>query len=357
MIRKATGADAAAVIALWSQAYVTEGQGGRDEPYSEAEFRETAERGEMLIAERDGEVVGTATLLRPGTPGRAVAREGEAELIRLAVAPNARRAGIGDELVERCELRAREAGREAIALWSRRYQEAGHRLYEARGYERVPERDSVDDTGHERLVFRLAIRPSLTARLEGSIVVLEPLRAEHAEELWQAAQAPETWAWLAHLNVRERFDAWLELTLEAAAAGREGPFTTRDAGSGRAIGSSRYLAVRPADRVLEVGWTWLHPSAWRTGANVEAKLLMMRRAFETLECVRVEFKTDARNERSRAALAALPARFEGVLRNHMIVPDVGLRDSAYFSVIDSEWPAVEADLERRLDREDRRASA
>ncbi|HEX7244334.1 MAG TPA: GNAT family protein [Solirubrobacterales bacterium] len=189
---------------------------------------------------------------------------------------------------------------------------------------------------------------NLTATLEGSIVTLEPLRAEHAEELWAATQAPEIWKWLAHLNVRERFDLWMRLTLEAAETGREGPFTTRDAGTGRAIGSSRFLNVRPADRVVEIGWTWLNPSAWRTGANVEAKLLMMRHAFETLDCVRVEFKTDARNERSRGALAALPAQFEGILRNHMIVPDVGQRDSAYFSVIDSEWPEVEANLERRL---------
>jgi RimJ/RimL family protein N-acetyltransferase len=189
---------------------------------------------------------------------------------------------------------------------------------------------------------------NFTARLEGSIVTLEPLREEHAEELWAAAQAPEIWAWLAHLNVRERFEQWWELTLEAAQAGREGPFATRENRTGKVVGSSRYLNVRPADRVVEIGWTWLHPSAWRTGANVEAKLSMMRHAFETLGCVRVEFKTDARNERSRAALAALPAQFEGILRNHMIVPDVGLRDSAYFSVIDSEWPAVRANLERRL---------
>jgi RimJ/RimL family protein N-acetyltransferase len=191
---------------------------------------------------------------------------------------------------------------------------------------------------------------SLTARLEGSIVTLEPLREEHAEELWEVAQAPEIWAWLANLNERERFDVWMRLTLEAAQAGSEGPFTTRDARTGRAIGSSRYLNVRPNDRVVEIGWTWLHPSAWRSGANVEAKLLMMRHAFEALECVRVEFKTDARNERSRAALAALPAQFEGILRNHMIIPDVGQRDSAYYSVIDSEWPKVCENLERRLQR-------
>jgi RimJ/RimL family protein N-acetyltransferase len=190
----------------------------------------------------------------------------------------------------------------------------------------------------------------LTTRLEGSIVVLEPLTEENAEELWEPAQGAETWEWLADLNRRERFDAWLELTFAAARTGTEGPFLTRQVGSGEAVGSSRYLNVRPADRVVEIGWTWLNPRAWRTGANVEAKLLMLEHAFETLGCVRVEFKTDARNERSRAALAAIPAQFEGILRNHMIVPDVGQRDSAYFSVIDSEWPEVRDNLRRRLAR-------
>jgi N-acetyltransferase len=191
----------------------------------------------------------------------------------------------------------------------------------------------------------------LTTKLEGSIVVLEPLEQTHAEELWKAAQAPEVWRWLADIGgSREIFDHWLELTLDAAGTGAEGPFTTRLRDSGAVVGSSRYLNVRPPDRALEIGWTWLNPSAWRTGANVEAKLLMLEHAFETLDCVRVEFKTDARNERSRAALAALPAQFEGVLRKHMIVPTVGQRDSAYYSVIDSEWPEVRDNLRRRLER-------
>jgi RimJ/RimL family protein N-acetyltransferase len=191
----------------------------------------------------------------------------------------------------------------------------------------------------------------LTERLEGEIVVLEPLGEEHADELWEAAQAPEIWEWLAHIgSERAYFDRWLEMTMESAAAGTEGPFATRLRSTGALVGSSRYLNVREWDRVVEIGWTWLHPSAWRTGANVEAKLLMMGHAFEQLGCVRVEFKTDARNERSRAALAAIPAQFEGILRNHMIVPDVGQRDSAYFSVIDSEWPQVRANLESRLAR-------
>ncbi len=189
----------------------------------------------------------------------------------------------------------------------------------------------------------------LTTRLEGSAVVLEPLAEEHADGLWKAAQPPEIWEWLAHVgSSREYFDQWMRLTLANAQAGEEGPFATRHKQSGALIGSSRYLNVRRPDRVVEIGWTWLTPSAWKTGANIEAKLLMLEHAFETLGCVRVEFKTDARNERSRAALAALPAQFEGILRQHMIVPDVGLRDSAYYSVIDKEWPDVRANLRQRL---------
>ncbi len=194
----------------------------------------------------------------------------------------------------------------------------------------------------------MATMEPLTKRLDGELVTLEPLGVQNAEELWEVAQAPEIWDWLVNLNQRDRFELWLELTFAAAQAGSEGPFLTRERASGRAIGSSRYLNVRPNDRVLEIGWTWFSPRAWRTGANVEAKLLMLGHAFETLGCVRVEFKTDARNQRSRAALAAIPAQFEGILRNHMIVPDVGQRDSAYFSVIDSEWPVVRANLRSRL---------
>lgn len=189
----------------------------------------------------------------------------------------------------------------------------------------------------------------LTTSLSGSMVELEPLRHEHAEELWEAAQPAEIWQWLHHVGEsREAFDRWFESTLSAADAGAEGPFATRELRSGALIGSTRFLNVRPPDRVVEIGWTWLTPSAWRSGANVEAKLLMLAHAFDSLGCVRVEFKTDARNERSRNALAALPAQFEGIMRNHMIVPGIGLRDSAYFSVIESEWPDVRANLERRL---------
>jgi N-acetyltransferase len=190
---------------------------------------------------------------------------------------------------------------------------------------------------------------NLAVSLEGELVSLEPLEESHREPLWQAAQAPEIWCWLADLGGdRELFDRWFAHSLKATEDGEEGVFAIRDRRREEVVGSSRYMAVRPADRVVEIGWTWLNPAAWRSGANVETKLLMLRHAFEQLDCVRVELKTDARNERSRNAIAAIPAQFEGVLRNHMIVPTVGQRDTAYYSVIDSEWPAARANLHRRL---------
>jgi RimJ/RimL family protein N-acetyltransferase len=192
---------------------------------------------------------------------------------------------------------------------------------------------------------------SLAPRLEGERVVLEPLTPAHAEGLWAAAQAPEIWQWLAPLSkTRAFFDYWLEIALAAAAEGGEGPFAVRRRADDTVVGSTRFMAARPADRVVEIGWTWFNPSVWRSGINLETKLLMLGYAFERLDCVRVELKTDARNERSRTAIAALPAQFEGILRKHMIVPEVGQRDTAYFSVLDEEWPDVRANLERRLAR-------
>jgi RimJ/RimL family protein N-acetyltransferase len=198
---------------------------------------------------------------------------------------------------------------------------------------------------------RAKFATGLAIRLEGSLAVLEPLEPRHADDLWRAAQAPEIWRWLAHIgSSREYFDRWFEMSLAAHREEREGVFAIRDRRREEIVGSTRYLAVRPADRALEIGWSWFNPSAWRSGLNVEVKLLMLGHAFDDLDCVRVELKTDARNERSRAAMAAIPAKFEGIHRNHMIVPDVGPRDSAFYSVIEAEWPAVRANLERRLGR-------
>jgi RimJ/RimL family protein N-acetyltransferase len=189
----------------------------------------------------------------------------------------------------------------------------------------------------------------LSTCLEGEIVELEPLEARHEEGLLEASQHGEIWQWLAPIGEsREYFSAWFAASLADSEAGREGVFATVDRRSGKPIGSTRYMNLREAHRGLEIGWTWLMPSAWRTGANVEAKLLMLEHAFERLGCMRVELKTDARNERSRAALAALPAQFEGIFRRHMIMPGIGIRDSAYYSVIDDDWPEVRSNLVRRL---------
>jgi ribosomal protein S18 acetylase RimI-like enzyme len=159
-VRPATERDAEAVVALWTEAYFAEGEGGRDAPYERSEFEATAAAAaHLLVAEREDEVVGVVALLAPGAPTRAVAVAGEAELARLVVGSGARRRGIGGALAERCAELTRAEGWPAIALWSRPYQTAGHRLYESLGYARVPERDSVDETGFARLVFRLPIGP------------------------------------------------------------------------------------------------------------------------------------------------------------------------------------------------------
>ena len=183
---------------------------------------------------------------------------------------------------------------------------------------------------------------ALHVTLEGERVRLEPLEPRHEGPLWQIAQDERIWRWMrvrGHES-RERFREWLD-SVELGFAQFLG---------GELVGHTSYLNVRPGDRVLEIGNTWLHPSAWGTGANVEAKLLLMQHAFEGEGFLRVEFKTDARNERSRAALAALPAQFEGVFRKHMLVRGGERRDSAWYAVIDDDWPEVKANLLRRLGR-------
>jgi RimJ/RimL family protein N-acetyltransferase len=192
----------------------------------------------------------------------------------------------------------------------------------------------------------------LAGRLEGRVVVLEPLAAGHRNGLWRIAAAdPPVWNYMtARLgDDRATFDRWFDDALAEAAAGQSVPFATTDAASGEPLGSSRFMTLRPEHRSVEIGHTWLVSSAWGTGANVEAKYLMLRRAIEEAGCLRVEFKTDAANERSCAALAALPARFEGVHRKHMLVRGGERRDSAWFSVIDDDWPEVRPALERRID--------
>ncbi len=184
--------------------------------------------------------------------------------------------------------------------------------------------------------------------LEGRIVRLEPLSPEHDEGLWLASRDPRTWHWLSVVQPQTRpaWHAYVEEALSAAEAGAEIPLVT--VRGGRVVGSTRFLALRPEHRSVEIGWTWLHPSAWGTGANVEAKFLQLEHAFEALDCRRVEFKTDALNERSRGALEALGATFEGVHRKHMLVRDGESRDSAWYAIVDDDWPRVRELLSRRV---------
>jgi RimJ/RimL family protein N-acetyltransferase len=185
--------------------------------------------------------------------------------------------------------------------------------------------------------------------LEGRVVRLEPLEERHADSLWEASRDPRTWRWLSVVQPtsREEWGSWIADALAAADAGSEIPFATVSHEQG-VVGSTRYLALRPEHRSLEIGWTWLHPSAWGTGANVEAKLLQLEYAFDVLGYRRVEFKTDALNERSRGALEALGATFEGVHRKHMLVRGGGNRDSAWYAILDDDWPEVRTRLESRL---------
>jgi N-acetyltransferase len=184
--------------------------------------------------------------------------------------------------------------------------------------------------------------------LEGRIVRLEPLAPEHEDGLWEASRDPRTWRWLSVIQPETRDELRVFLAEAAAArdAGTELPLVTIACEA--VVGSTRFLALRPEHGTVEIGWTWLHPSAWGTGANVEAKLLQLRHAFEEWGCRRVELKTDAQNERSRGALLALGATFEGIHRKHMLVRGGENRDSAWYSVTDDEWPAVRERLGSRL---------
>jgi RimJ/RimL family protein N-acetyltransferase len=188
----------------------------------------------------------------------------------------------------------------------------------------------------------------LAETLEGRIVRLEPLEARHEEPLWAAAQDERVWRWMRVRGgeSRDAFHGWFEQAL------KETPFAT--VVGGVPVGSTSFMNVREHDRVVEIGNTWLAPHAWGTGANDEAKLLMLEHAFERCGFLRVEFKTEAANERSRAALLAIGTTFEGVFRKHMLVRGGERRDSAWYSVIDDEWPAVK---ERLLERVSRRARA
>ena len=185
--------------------------------------------------------------------------------------------------------------------------------------------------------------------LEGRRVRLEPLDLAHLPGLVAAGADPATWAWMhAPLTDEASMRGWVEDALRSRDAGSELPFATLGTATGRVLGSTRFMAIVPAHRRLEIGWTWLSPAAHGTGANTEAKSLMLHHAFEALGAMRVEFKTDALNSRSRGALVGIGATFEGVFRRHQLMANGRVRDSAWFAITDEDWPAVRERLVARL---------
>ncbi|MFP5346083.1 MAG: GNAT family N-acetyltransferase [Actinomycetes bacterium] len=191
--------------------------------------------------------------------------------------------------------------------------------------------------------------------LTGDLVTLEPLSHEHHDGLVEAARDGELWnLWYTSIPRPEGMSAEIDRRLSLQGAGSMLPFTARRADTGRTIGMTTYMNIDADNRRVEIGSTWNARSAQRTGTNAESKLLLLTHAFEHLQCIAVEFRTHWMNQQSRAAIARLGAKQDGVLRNHARDADGTLRDTVVFSIIQSEWPAVRRELRRRLG--DRRPS-
>jgi RimJ/RimL family protein N-acetyltransferase len=179
--------------------------------------------------------------------------------------------------------------------------------------------------------------------LVGRLVRVEPLEERHRAGLREAAERePQIHRYTNMYTLG--FDRWFDLALSSE---REVPFVV--VVDGRPVGSSRYLNVEPAHLRTEIGWTWLERAQWGTGANIETKYLLLSNAFDRCGAMRVEFKTDARNLRVRGALLGIGARFEGIFRKHMVLPD-SVRDSAWYAIVDDDWPQVKSMLEAKIEK-------
>lgn len=185
--------------------------------------------------------------------------------------------------------------------------------------------------------------------LEGRHVRLEPLEKEHLAGLARVGLDEELWRWIpVPVRTVEELAGYIETALEEQNRGVSLPFALIEKATGRAIGSTRYGDIDRTHHRVEIGWTWVAREWQRSAVNTEAKYLLLRHAFEMLGCIRVELKTDSLNEKSRAAILRIGAKEEGIFRNHMITSSGRLRHSVYFSIVDSEWPAVKARLESLL---------
>jgi RimJ/RimL family protein N-acetyltransferase len=198
--------------------------------------------------------------------------------------------------------------------------------------------------------MEIAPVPTLT----GDRVTLEPLGQEHADDLRAAVADGDLWrTWYTSIPAPAQVEAEIDRRLAEHEAGRMVPFAVRDRPTGRVVGATTFMNIDSGNRHVEIGYTFLARSAQRSGINTESKLLMLSHAFEAWQCIAVEFRTHWHNLQSRAAIAGLGAKQDGVLRNHAIGRDGTLRDTVVFSIIASEWPAVRLSLAERLRRHDR----
>ena len=185
--------------------------------------------------------------------------------------------------------------------------------------------------------------------LEGRQVRLEPLREDHLAGLAAVGLDEELWRWIpSPVRTAEEMAAYIAIALREQAQGVSLPFALVERGTGRLIGSTRYGNIDRTNHRVEIGWTWVGREWQRTAINTEAKYLLLKHAFETLGCIRVELKTDSLTERSRAAILRIGAREEGIFRTPMITASGRIRHTVYYSIVDSEWPSVKARFEARL---------
>jgi RimJ/RimL family protein N-acetyltransferase len=188
--------------------------------------------------------------------------------------------------------------------------------------------------------------------LQGKYVRLEPMTESHIPALAEIGVGQPFWDFMVYgyMNSAEDMGNWVREILSRAEKGTDVPFAAIHLASGRVAGATRYMNIMPKDRGLEIGGTWYGVEYQRTVVNTECKYLLLRHAFETLDCIRVQLKTDLRNERSQKAIERIGAVKEGVLRNHMILPNGRIRHSVFYSILDSEWERVKKRLEEMLER-------
>jgi RimJ/RimL family protein N-acetyltransferase len=200
---------------------------------------------------------------------------------------------------------------------------------------------------HKGYNFNVNIEP---VTLSGMYISLEPLSLDHLPALYQIGLDASLWQWtIANIGDKAAMNAYVRSALADQEVGTALPFVTRDVTSGKVVGATRFGNIDTPNRRTEIGWTWIAPPWQRTYVNTEAKLLMLTYAFEVWDCIRVEFKTDVLNERSRAALMRIGAKEEGIFRNHMITESGRFRDSVYFSIIESEWPEIKLKLKTMIE--------